>query len=91
MIYAYADLDDAKAHHPTLDAQVLALPVPIMHILFQLIALQSVESMLFFDQPGDRQAAVEIHRQELQNLVTTQLQRYQRQSRQHPRPPADIA
>lgn len=78
VIYAYATLEDAQLNPQVrLDRQVMALPTPVILILFQLLALQPVTSLLFFDTPGNRKDALEIRRNDIQNLVKTQLKLYQ--------------
>ena len=78
VIYAYPSLEAVKAHATSLDPQMLALPVPTVQLLFQLLAIEPVESLIFLEQgqpPG-----VEISRRLLQSLIA-----------QHLQPPSDIA
>ena len=78
VIYAYPTLGDAQQNpHARSDAQVMAIPTPVIVILFQLLALQPVTSLLFFDTPGNRKEALEIRRDEIQKLVKAQLRSYQ--------------
>ena len=80
VIYAYGTLEDAK-HNPQARSQadVMAVPTPVINVLFQLLALQPVSSILFFDVPGNPKQAMEIRRGELQALVRAQLKAYQEQ------------
>ena len=68
-----------------LDSQVTALQVPVTHILFQLMALEPVDSILFLEVPGMGDNGVEIRRDQLQQLIQQQLQQNQSQI------PPDIA
>ena len=79
VVYAYATPEDAQRAIPgeqRLEVQVIGLPV--IHLLFQLIALEPVDSLLVFEEAGDRSQALEITRSELQTLVKTHLQLYKR-------------
>ncbi len=91
VVYAYATLEDARCH-PQMkkDNTLMAIPTPVMVILFQLLALQPVTSLLFFDTPGNRHQALEIRRDDMQTLVKAQLSAYQQAQAQSPIPP-DLA
>lgn len=71
VIYAYPSLEALKAATATLDPQVVAFPVPTIQILFQLLAMEPVDSIIFFDgiptsNPGLKQ---EISRQSLRAAI----------------------
>lgn len=88
VLYAFARQEDAAAHAGRRSA-LLAAPIPVLSLLFQLLALKGVDSVIFLDTPGDQQTGVEIQRQEIESLIQTQLQR----SRPQPgsRLPPDLA
>lgn len=74
-IYAYPTLQDVPlSFNAGLDPQVIAAPIPIADILFQLVALEPVDSIVFFETPGMSTNAVEIKRTELQHLIQEKLQ-----------------
>ncbi|MEB3336753.1 MAG: hypothetical protein VKJ46_04770 [Leptolyngbyaceae bacterium] len=74
VIYAFPTLKDVTAGPQSLkDPQVIALPVPVTHILFQMTAMETIDSTIFFETPGDTVKGTEIRRQELQDLIQTQL------------------
>lgn len=52
----------------------MAIPIPVTHILFQMLALKSLDSMVFFDTPGNLRQGTEIHKQEFQATVQAHLQ-----------------
>lgn len=84
VIYAFPTLEDATATPSAgLDPQVLATAIPVTHILFQLLALEPVDSIVFLETPGTTTKAVEIQRVELQKLIQQQLQNH-KPSRQVP-------
>lgn len=69
VIYAFPTLKDASAATDAEDPQVIAVPIPITHLLFQLFALETVDSIIFFDTPGDLNTGIEIKPADLQNLI----------------------
>ncbi|MGF1568395.1 MAG: hypothetical protein ACFCVD_10050 [Nodosilinea sp.] len=81
IVYAFPTLQDAAAGQATVkDPQVMALPLPVIHILFQLLAIKPLDSLIFFETPGQRTQGVEIRRQDMQALIQAQLQQGQGQS-----------
>jgi len=52
----------------------VAAALPVVQILFQLLAFEPVDSVIFFEYPGSRETAVEVKRSDLQNLVNAHLQ-----------------
>lgn len=82
VIYAYPSLEAVKAAQPDPDPQLLALPMPTVQLLFQLLAIEPVESLIFIEE--SQHPGVEISRQLLQRLIAQQLLL-------PPLPPSDIA
>lgn len=75
VIYAFSTLEDVTADPNSLkDPQVIAIPVPVTHILFQMLAMNTVDSTVFFDTPGNLSSGTELLREYLQNLIQSQLQ-----------------
>ncbi len=92
VIYAFSTLKDAADFQTVSDPQLVALPVPVTHILFQMLALDTVTSTVFFDTPGNLTAGTEVRRDDLQTLIQTQLQHSQFVPRSYPSNlPPDIA
>ncbi len=88
VIYAFPTIQDVSLSLSAgLDPQVIAAPILVTHLLFQLMALDLVDSIVFFETPGMTNNTVEIKRTDIQNLVQQQLQ----QNRKHNRIPPDIA
>lgn len=88
VIYAFAHLEDAMGF--TQDRQLMALPLPVIPLIFQLLALETIDSLIFLETPGNAQIGVEIQRSELQHLIYQQLQE-QRDTEQQNSIPPDIA
>lgn len=74
VIYAYSTLKDVS-HGPYLmqDPLMMALPVPVTHILFQMLVMDTVYSAIFFETPGNLNFGTEIQRQELMDLTQAHL------------------
>lgn len=74
VIYAFPSLGDAASGAKgAQDPRLMALPVPVTHILFQILALEGVDSVIFVETPGDPNSGVEVQRTILQALVREQL------------------
>ncbi|NCJ07754.1 hypothetical protein GS597_14795 [Synechococcales cyanobacterium C] len=72
VIYAYAQLVDATQASKTVG--LVAVAVPVIQLLFQLLALDAVDSIIFQEQSHQPQNGVEVPRQGLQRLVQQQIQ-----------------
>lgn len=83
VVYAFANLQDAT--RSSRSAELVALPIPVIPLLFQLLALESVDSILFLETASNLEQGEELTRQELQQLVQARL------SQQRPSPPIDFA
>lgn len=78
VIYAFPTLQDIpRSYSAGLDPQVIAAPIPVTHILFQLLALEPVDSIVFFDTTSTNTNGIEVKRTDLQHLVQQQLQQNQ--------------
>jgi hypothetical protein len=75
VVYAYPSLKDVSASpYPLHDPQMIALPVPVTHILFQMVAMEAIDSTVFFEIPGNSDTGTEIQRQDLNQLIQSHLQ-----------------
>jgi hypothetical protein len=75
VIYAFPSLEDVSLlAHAGPDPQVVAKAIPVTHILFQLAALEPVDSIVFWETPGTTANAVEVKRSDLQNRIQQTLQ-----------------
>jgi hypothetical protein len=86
VVYAFPTLEDAKSSRPqTTERQLIAAPLPVTHLLFQMLALERVDSLIFFEKPGECETGMEVKRSDLRQAIATQLY----QSRQAP--PSNLA
>lgn len=85
VVYAYASLEAVRAGVATSDPDLMALPVPVVQILFQLLAMEPVDSLIFLDdQASDR--GLEVSRQDLRQAIAEHVQWMQQRN-----VPTDIA
>lgn len=76
VIYAFADQVDALQMQKVFTEEVSILSIPVADLIFQLFALQPVDSIIFMDAPGDLAQAKEIAKKTLFDLLQTQLQQF---------------
>ncbi len=90
VIYAFPTLKDASSSIS--EDNVVAKPMPVIHILFQMIAIQPLDSLVFFEKPGDMTTATEVKREDVQKLISIYLRQYQASSSSNSsKIPPDIA
>jgi hypothetical protein len=76
VIYAFPSLQDVSSSpYPMKDPQMIALPMPVIHVLFQMMALETIDSLIFFDVPGNVTTGIEIRRDDVQSAIQAQLQK----------------
>jgi hypothetical protein len=71
VIYAYPSLLAAGAGQQ--DPQLMALPYPVTHLLFQMLSMKQVDSFIFLEEEGRQPQAAEIRRQDLEAMLQQQL------------------
>jgi hypothetical protein len=88
--YAFPTLQDVTTDPSARrDPQVLALPVPVAQIIFQLVSSPTIDSVIFFENPGNTEIGTEILRSEIAEMIQKHMQ--QVHSRSETQPPTDIA
>ncbi len=75
VIYAWTTLKDASIGVVAGD-RILPVSIPVTHILFQILALEGIDSIVFFDTPGNLETGTEVRREQVQNLINVYLQQY---------------
>lgn len=73
VIYVFPTLKDA-AQSPSAkdDPNLMAAPIAITALLFQIVTLP-IDSLVFFETSGDFQAAVEVRSEDVKNLIQSYL------------------
>jgi hypothetical protein len=70
VIYAFSTLKDVSSGLIDLsDPNLIAMPVPVTHLLFQMLAMDNSYSTIFFETPGDVSVGTEIARLDLEKRV----------------------
>jgi hypothetical protein len=78
VIYAFPTARDARNFPGASEQDMVVESLPVTHILFQMFALDRVDSVVFMETPGNLVEGTEIRRADLQKLVQQQLQKWQR-------------
>ena len=70
VVYVFPSLKAVSASpHVPKDPQVIALPMPATHILFQMLAIKPLDSIVFFETSDNLQSGTEISRKNLQDSI----------------------
>ena len=85
VVYAYPSLE-AAALSAADNPQMMALPHPSTHLLFQLLSMKQVDSIIFMQKKGKGQG-VEVPRTMLEQVMRSQLHQLKTKAE----PPSDIA
>lgn len=84
VIYAFCTLEAAqKFQGISPDPKLMAQKIGVAHILFQLFALQDLDSIVFIETPNNLNSGKEVHRKDLQGAIQAQLVKF-RQSQHSP-------
>ncbi|MCU0534819.1 MAG: hypothetical protein MUD14_13080 [Hydrococcus sp. Prado102] len=75
VIYAFSTSQDAIHAQANSNLQLKNVSVPVAHLLFQLFALEGVDSLIFLETPNNLEKGIEIPRISLQQSIQQQLQR----------------
>lgn len=73
VIYAFATAQDATTFAGAYDPEIVALSIPVIQILFQMFAIQHLDSIVFMENPRNLSTGKEIQRADVQSLVEQQL------------------
>ena len=77
VIYAYPTFEDASRQSAgAVPEKVMPALVAVTHILFQMIAIEPLDSLIFFEVPGRLDRGTEVKRGEVQDLIGVYLERY---------------
>jgi len=90
VIYAFGRREDALSQSSPLELQpAIAVSLPVIPLLFQLVTLSPIDSVIFFEHPGNPETGTEIRRQEVEDLIQARLQKLGASS--PPEIPPDLA
>jgi hypothetical protein len=75
VIYAFPTLEDARSSvDAPRPANLVAVALPVVHILFQMVALQTIDSLIFFETSGNLENGIEIPGGDVRKAIQIQLQ-----------------
>lgn len=74
VIYAFVTVKDAATFQGSQDPEIIAVPIPVTHLLFELFSIQQVDSIIFFDTSGNLDRGVEVKRDRLESFIFQQIQ-----------------
>ncbi len=90
VIYAFTTPQDSLSFQPHSQPQTQpqnpALAIPVLQILFQMFALTMVDSVIFFEVPGNTVNGTEVRRQDLATAIQSQLQQIRTIHKKNPSP-----
>ena len=75
VIYAFSTKKDAETFQGIINPEIRIISLPVTHLLFQLFSVESIDSIIFREFPGNKQQQIEISRAKLQNIIQQQLRR----------------
>lgn len=74
VIYAFISVQDAATFQGTANADLIAMPIDVVQLLFRLFSLQEVDSIIFLDNSPNLNHGVEIQRDRLSQLIRQQIE-----------------
>lgn len=76
VIYAFPSAEDAQdGSWMAQGTQARARAIPVTHILFQTIAINTLDSLVFFEQSGDTSNGIEVSREKIQSVIQAELKK----------------
>jgi hypothetical protein len=75
VIYAFSTRKDAASFQGITTPDIRIISLPATHILFQLFAVDRLDSIIFMEMAGKKEQGTEIERAKLQNIIDQQLRR----------------
>lgn len=70
VVYAFASLKDVGlSPYDLSDPNLMALPIPVTHILFQMLSMAQESSVIFFETPGNASIGTEVQRSEIEEMI----------------------
>ncbi|MDJ1168280.1 hypothetical protein PMG71_02435 [Roseofilum sp. BLCC_M154] len=74
VIYAFSTFKDAAQSPSAKDSpNLIAVPIAVTALLFQMVTLEPIDSLVFFETPGNLQSGVEVRSEDVKNLIESYL------------------
>ena len=74
VIYGFISVQDAATFQGTANADLIAMPIDVVQLLFRLFSLQEVDSIIFLENSLNLNHGVEIERDRLSQLIRQQIE-----------------
>lgn len=74
VIYGFISVQDAATFQGLANPDVIAMPIPVVQLLFRLFSLEQVDSIIFLENSQNLNYGVEIERDRLLQLIQRQLE-----------------
>jgi hypothetical protein len=74
VIYGFISVQDATTFQGVANADLIAMPISVVQLLFRLVSLQEVDSIIFLENSQNLNAGVEIERDRLSQLIQQQIE-----------------
>ena len=81
VIYAFVSVRDAAAFQGKVNPDLVAIPIPVVQLLFRFFALQQVDSIIFLEDLPNLNQGIEIEREQLSHLIRQQIEQLNRAPR----------
>jgi hypothetical protein len=74
VIYGFISVKDATTTQDVANADLFAMPIPVVQLLFRLVSLPEVDSIILLENPQNLNSGVEINRDRLSQLIQQQIE-----------------
>jgi hypothetical protein len=74
VIYGFISVEDAATFQGVANADLIAMPISVVQLLFRLVSLQEVDSIIFLENSQNLNSGVEIERDRLTQLIQQQIE-----------------
>ena len=74
VIYAFVSVRDAATFQSKINPDLIAMPIPVVQLLFRLFSLQQVDSIIFLEDSHNLDRGVEVKREFLLQLIQQQVE-----------------
>ena len=74
VIYAYISAQDAAVSQGKNNSELIAMPIPVVQLLFRLFSLQQVDSIIFVENSLELNRGTEVKRDLLAAAIVSQIQ-----------------
>lgn len=75
VIYAFVSVRDAATFQSKINPDLIAMPIPVVQLLFRLFSLQQVDSIIFIEDSRNLDRGVEVKREILLQLIQQSIER----------------